>query len=569
MSQRTAVVEKLRRPCVLLGDAELRLYADYQDREMCKSIPGWRWEPALKCWAYPVRPETLEQIVFALPGASVEPEARRAVLEVAEREVVAARMKLAGWDDAEPVEPMPLRTKPFQHQVAGFNVAMNIPASGLFMEQGTGKTLTAIAVAGRRFLRGEVRKLLVVAPSSVVPVWPKEFAIHAGFPHEVKALEGPVAKRKAALAEWPADEGRLQVAVTNYEATWRFEADLAKWRPDMIVCDESQRIKTPGARQSKAMHRLGQRAMYRMVLTGTPVTQGPLDFYSQYKFLDQSIFGRSYYAFRARYAIMGGFENRQVVGFRKLPELIRKAHAIAFRVTKAEALDLPPVVEQELYCDLEPKATRLYKQIQKESVAELEGERTVTAANVLTRLLRLSQVTGGFLGDDEGDLSQVSTAKMELFAEALDDILGAGKKVVVFARFVPEIRAIRKYLEGSGIDYAWIAGEVKQAERGEMVRRFQEDGSCRVFIAQIQTAGLGITLHAADTAIFYSLDYSYANLDQAMARLHRIGQVNKVTNIFLLARGTVDEKVRRILAGKQDVARAVVDGWREFFKGEM
>ena len=119
------------------------------------------------------------------------------------------------------------------------------------------------------------------------------------------------------------------------------EEALANWNPDMIICDESQRIKTPGAKQSKAMHRLGKRAKYKLTLTGTPVTQGPLDFFSQYKFLDPSIFGNSYYAFRARYAVMGGYERKQVVGYNNLPELIRKAHSIAFRVTKEEALDLP------------------------------------------------------------------------------------------------------------------------------------------------------------------------------------------------------------------------------------
>jgi len=280
------------------------------------------------------------------------------------------------------------------------------------------------------------------------------------------------------LSSWPPVPGKLQVAVVNYEATWRMEETLARWKPDMIICDESQRIKTPSAKQSKTMHRLGRLAKYRLILTGTPVSQGPLDFFSQYKFLDPSIFGNSYYAFRARYAIMGGFENRQIIGYKNLPELIRKAHSIAFRVTKEEALDLPPFTDQVLYCELERKAMSIYTQLKKESVAELSAEKVLTATNVLSRLLRLSQLTGGYLGDGEGGIEEVSRAKMNLLDETLDDLLGAGKKVIVFARFLPEIAAIRKLLEKKGILYEWIAGEVKMEERGEAVRRFQEDVNC-------------------------------------------------------------------------------------------
>ncbi|MBW2560470.1 MAG: DEAD/DEAH box helicase, partial [Deltaproteobacteria bacterium] len=403
-------------------------------------------------------------------------------------------------------------------------------------------------------------------PSSVVPVWPAEFKLHADFPHDIRPLEGPVTKRVEILEQWEPDPDRLQVAVVNYEATWRMEQALVTWKPDMIICDESQRIKTSSTRQSKAMHCLGRIAKYRLILTGTPITQGPLDLFSQYKFLDPAIFGNSYYAFRARYAIMGGYENRQVIGYKNLPELIQKAHQVAFRVTKAEALDLPEYTDQVLYCDLERKANALYQQLAKESVAELSEEKVLTVANVLTRLLRLSQVTGGFLGDGEGEIYQVSRSKLKLLEEILDDLLDAGKKAVIFARFLPEIRAIKKLLDKKGVGYAWITGEVKQEARGDEVRWFQEDPECRVFVAQIQTAGLGITLTAADTAIFYSLDFSYANLDQAKARLHRIGQRNAVTNIYLLARGTVDEKIFAVLQEKKSVADMIVDGWRDFFE---
>lgn len=400
-----------------------------------------------------------------------------------------------------------------------------------------------------------------MAPASVTPVWETEFAIHAAYPVEARVMEGTIAKRAEELLAWPEPEDKVQVSIWNYEAFWRAEDAIRKWRPDMLILDEVQKCKTPSTQQSKAAARLGKICRYRLGLTGTPVTQSPLDLFGEYRAIAPTIFGNSYYTFRARYAILGGYSGREVVAYQNLPELIRKAHSIAFRVTKAEALDLPEQIDQTLYCDLEPKAMRLYRQLQRESVVQLSEERVITAANILARLLRLSQIAGGFL-----DGALVSSAKLALLEEVLDDLLAAGKKVVVFARFLPEIAAIRKLLEKQRIGYAWITGEVPMAARGEEVRRFQEDPDCWVFVAQIQTAGLGITLTAADTAVFYSLDYSYANLAQAKARLHRISQRNAVTYLHLVARGTVDEKVLAILQTKKSVADVVVDGWREFLE---
>jgi len=194
---------------------------------------------------------------------------------------------------------------------------------------------------------------------------------------------------------------------------------------------------------------------------------------------------------------------------------------------------------------------------------ELESGEVVRAANVLSRLLRLSQITGGYMQDEQGKVVCISEAKTKLLEETLDDLLDAGKKVVIVARFIPEIKAMRKILESKNIDYAWIAGEVK--DRGEQVRRFQEDENYRVFIAQIQTGSLGITLTAANTEIFYSQSYSYADYDQARARIHRITQVNKCTYIHLVARNTIDEKVLEILQQKKSVADMIIDNWREYF----
>jgi SNF2 family DNA or RNA helicase len=189
-----------------------------------------------------------------------------------------------------------------------------------------------------------------------------------------------------------------------------------------------------------------------MILTGTPITNNPLDFYSQYRFLDESIFGASFYSFRARYAIIGGYGNQQIVGYRNMAELVEKAHSIAFRVRLEDAVDLPPYIDETRFVVLEPKAKAIYDAIDKESYAELMiGE--VTTRNVLTRLLRLSQCTGGFIRPDADDKAQaVSATKLEALEDVIDECMEQGKKVVIFARFIPEIEAIERLLRSKKIE---------------------------------------------------------------------------------------------------------------------
>lgn len=188
---------------------------------------------------------------------------------------------------------------------------------GFLFEMGCGKTLTSIAVAGAGYKLGRLKRVLIVAPTSVCAVWPKEFQEYADFPYTIRTLLGTKAQRLKELDDlekWPFPA--LQVAVINYESTWRdgiFER-LQQFNADLIICDESQRIKTHDAAQSKAMHRLGDQARYKLILSGTPVQNDAMDIFSQYRFLDPTIFGQNYYTFRNRYAVMGGFNKKQVVG---------------------------------------------------------------------------------------------------------------------------------------------------------------------------------------------------------------------------------------------------------------
>ena len=401
--------------------------------------------------------------------------------------------------------------------------------------------------------------MLIVAPLSILSVWEAEFAQFAAFDYALAVLTGDGAKKADTLRHM--NGTALQVAVVNYESAWRMERELSAWGPDLIVCDEGHKIKTHNISASKAMHRLGAKAGYRLLLTGTLITNKAIDVFSPYKFLNPTIFGTSFYAFRSRYFDMVGYGNHTPVLKKSMEaELSARLHSIAYRAAKADCLDLPETTDVVRQVELEPAARKIYRSLVKESFAELaSGE--VTAPNVLTRLLRLSQLTGGFLGNDENAaVQQISSAKLSAMEDILDSAVAEGQKLVIIARFLPEIRAICKELDGRGLRYACITGEVQ--DRAAQVAQFQNDPDVPVFVGQIATAGLGLTLTAASTMVFYSLDYSMSNYEQAKARIHRVGQRNPCTYIHLIAKGTVDEKVLTALRNKADLAKATVAACR-------
>lgn len=423
---------------------------------------------------------------------------------------------------------------------------------------------------GAAYQMGAIKKVLIVAPTSVCSVWPKEFDEYADFRYNVAVLLGEKQKRLATLRSLDAFPFKaLRVAVINYESTWReglYEA-LQEWAPDMVIADESQRIKEPSAKQSKALHRLGDIAKYKLILSGTPIQNNAIDLFSQYRFLDPTVFGTNFYAFRSRYAIMGGFDRRQIVGYKDLDKLIQKEHSIAYRVTKDEALDLPEQTFLNRYIPLEGAAKNLYDRIKRDSFAELENGGQITAPTVLTKLLRLQQFTGGFIQADEGTRPElVFKGKIDALGDILDDyVIDAGKKLVIFCRFRPEIDLIGEALKKRRIKYAAIFGDIKIEDRGPIVADFQNNPETKVFLAQIDTAGLGITLTAADTCVYYSVNFNYAAYSQSLARIHRIGQRNACTYIHLVVEKSIDETVLKALARKEDLAKTVVDDWRQYF----
>jgi SNF2 family DNA or RNA helicase len=437
---------------------------------------------------------------------------------------------------------------------------------------GCGKTLTAIAIMGAGYRMKKIERVLIIAPTSVVAVWPKELEDYADFRYTCRTMLGDKATRLKQMQDLIAFKlPALKVAAINYESTWRegiFEA-LQEYDADMIICDESQRIKTHDAEQSKAIHKLGDAARHKLILSGTPVQNNAIDIWSQYRFLDSTVFGRNFYAFKNHYCKMGGFGNKQIVGYKDLDDLIQKEHSIAFRITKEEAIDLPEQTFMTRKVQFDKKERQLYDRIRRDSFAELENGGQITATTVLTKLLRLQQLCGGFLVDDTATKPQlVSRAKLDALSDIIQDyVIEGGRKLVIFARFIAEVDSIielgEKLLGRQGKSLVAIYGAIPKEQRGAIVDQFQKDPDTVLFVGQIDTAGTGITLTAADTCVYYSKNFNYATYSQSLSRIHRIGQKNRCVYIDLEVEKTVDETISKSLTKKEDLAKTIVDSWRD------
>tara|TARA_R110000824_G_scaffold101555_2_gene241190 strand:- start:1017 stop:2714 length:1698 start_codon:yes stop_codon:yes gene_type:complete len=449
-------------------------------------------------------------------------------------------------------------TKPFEHQRKAFYMSRDKKSFALLMEQGTGKTKVIIDNAAYLYGKGEITALIVIAPNGVHRNWiNSEIPIHMPKWCLHKSVFYTAGMNKKRTEEYNSVIGAsdcLKIFSFNVEAFTSIKAiefmqKALLSNKVMLVVDESSRIKRPGAKRTKIITKFGKQAEYLRIMTGTPVTKGPEDVYSQFKFLDHKILGYdSFYSFRARYCTMGGFENRQIISYQNIDELTRNIEGHSFRVLKKDCLDLPDKIYQRHYVEMSAKQIKIYKNMKESFVAELEGQ-VVNAPEAITRLLRLQQITCGWFPTENG-VEPIENKNLRL--EALKEILGdINSKVIIWARFKADLKAIEAALGDLAVSYH---GEVSNDDREAAVYRFQNDDSIRYFIGQPQSGGIGLTLTAADYVVYYSNSFDLEIRMQSEDRCHRIGTKNNVTYIDIEARKTIDSKIIKALREKKSLA---------------
>ena len=453
------------------------------------------------------------------------------------------------------------KTRPFDHQRKAFYLSRDKKNFALLMEQGTGKTKVIIDNAAYLYGNGKITALVVIAPNGVHRNWlDRELPAHMPDWCKYKSIHyysGMDKKHKQKFNDLLGETEVLKVFAFNVEAfvskvALSYMTKILISNKPFLVVDESSRIKSPSAKRTKEITKFSRYAKYKRILTGTPITKGPQDVYSQFKFLDSNILGYdSYYSFRSRYCIMGGYENRQIVSYRNMPELTRNIEGHSFRVLKSECLDLPKKIYQRHYVEMSKKQATLYKQMKKQCMAELNGE-VINAPETITRMLRMQQILCGWF---PAETNAVPIDPKNPRIEALKEILASiSSKAIIWARFKADIRAIEAVLGDEAVSYY---GDVKSDDRTKAVDLFQNDPKIKFFIGQPQSGGIGLTLTAAEYAIYYSNSFDLESRLQSEDRCHRIGTKTNVTYIDIETPKTIDTQIIKALRNKKNLADIV------------
>jgi SNF2 family DNA or RNA helicase len=486
---------------------------------------------------------------------------------------------------------IPFMFEPYKHQIAMTEFGLVHPCCAFFSEMGTGKTKACIDLIRNRAIQNGVKKVLIIAPKSILGNWKREIEINTGnsLNVEIRILDGSKWERVQLLLK-PIE--RLCFYIINYEGARILKDELVRIGFDFVVCDESTRIKDIRAARTKACVQIGKRAKYKLLLSGMPIVQNILDIHSQYLFLDSSILGWSFVAFRNKYfsPVLLCCPQKHAVYQKKsiekdkfycykcnkwyqnneskvwkwecktemLQELTNKIYEHAIRFRKVDCIDLPEQVYETREIFLNDEEIEIYKEMDKLLHTEIDGKE-VSASIILTKLIRLAQITSGFAKDENGIEREIKNpSKLQELEDLLDET--AGEKIIIWCNFVHNIQMIAELLNKKNISYVTFFGDTK--DRDAVIQKFETDSSCRVFVGNPQTGGLGINLVSASIVVYFSQGFSLESRIQSESRTHRLGQTKKVTYVDLVANKTIDEYIIQALRNKKSVADCVIEGWR-------
>lgn len=464
--------------------------------------------------------------------------------------------------------------EPWPHQRSAIDWIRERKSSYLHLTMGAGKSRCVVTAADEC----HAGTVLIVAPKSVVAaVWPNQF--HTWSPRSWRvapatALGKSVSARLKGIIK-KFDQARYDrapvVVVINYAMllSREFTAWAKKIQWDLIVFDEAQKLKSAAGKTSKAAARLTAGPARIVMLSGTPMPHSPMDVFAQFRALDPEVFGKSFVSFRARYAQMGGYKAKQVVGYQRQAEMADKMARVMFSPPDdAVKLNLPEARHEIVHVDLDLKARRLYDALANDLEAAIDEGR-INAQNGLVRLLRMQQLCSGLAvvepeetvhGLSEEQLANLLKAP-EIREEhevciakktALTDLLeSTDEPIVVFGQFRQDIRVSRQAAAAAGTTIAELSGEANELaawQRGER----------RVLVVQIASGAEGIDLTRSRLCVYLSTGFNLGLYLQSLARVHRPGQSKAVTYYHIHARETIDEIVWKVLHRREELVAGVL-----------
>lgn len=459
------------------------------------------------------------------------------------------------------------KTECYEHQLEGFNYGMSHERWLLGDEQGLGKTKQAIDIAvARKQSENFTHCLIICGKNNLKWNWRNEIQIHS---NEKSHILGQRVRKKTGEIYIGSNKDKLSdiqnldnidayFIITNVETLRDSDitAEIESWLHDsdgiqMVIADEVHAMKNPASQQGKAFIKLD--ADVRIAMTGTPMMNTPLDLYIILRWLgyEKHAFG----AFKRHYAVFGGYGGYEIVGYRYLDELEEQLQSIMLRRLKDEVLDLPEKTYIEDYVDMLPKQAILYKEVKNEISANVD--QIEMSPNPLAMMIRLRQTTGcpSILSS-----SVTQSAKLDRMEEIIDDTIANKRKLIIFSNWTSITDAVEQRLQEKNINYAIITGNTSDSERPKMVDKFQNDPDCKVIVGTTGAMGTGLTLTAASTMILLDEPWSMALREQAVDRAHRIGQKNNLTVYTIMCKGTIDERIHKLVYDKGAMSDWIVDG---------
>lgn len=470
------------------------------------------------------------------------------------------------------------KTKPYEHQKAEWNLSKDLPVRGLYWEMGTGKTKPILDTAAHLEEAGEINGLIVLAPNGVHRNWAvDEIPLH---------LPNELAERQR-MHLWQTSKANTRYHTDAAENVLKYKGfssllmsydsimtdkgrEYAKAfltsRRCLYILDESPRIKTPKAKRTQRVLASGFYAPYRRILTGTLVDDKPFDVYTQIKFLDPTAWNEygisNYTVFKAMFGVWekGYARDREypvLVSYRNMKLLGEIVAKYGSRILKEDVLDLPPKSYTKRYFELSPEQKRVYVRLKKDFEVLLQSGEMLSTKLAITRLLRLQQVTSGYLpSDDDENLKPIDGVNPRLNA-LLSCVEEAGsQQIIIWAKYRNDITVILRALKDAGISAVRYDGECNDDQMAHSIDSFKA-GKAQVFVANPAKGGEGITLTNARLMIYYNNYFKLSYRLQSEDRFHRIGQKRKTTIIDLAAEHTVDEHIIRTLRDKKQLASVV------------
>lgn len=453
--------------------------------------------------------------------------------------------------------------EPWDHQLKTMAYLKANKGGFALLGMGTGKTKVTIDI-----LQNDpaCKCVLVVCPKNIMGVWRSQFTDHAVNCDQVFEIfwEYPKSWSVAKISDYLREQirialmlGKIPVMVINYDSVWRKDMLNMIMEQDWshIVLDESHRIKSYNGEASKGMWKVGDhfrgKAMLLM-LTGTVMPHSPVDIWSQFRFFNPLVFGKSYVGFRNRFCVTSQYNPGQVVGFINQDDMNKLLYQHAIRYGR-DVVKLPDATHTFIKVDLEREARKVYESLKEELWAELESG-TITVSNALVKGLRLCQITGGCAKDDLGNISVVSHAKEKALEELLED-MDLDEPVVIFARFIHDMDVIRSVCMRVGRTVSELSGRMKQLQEWQ-------DGKTNCLVVHPKCGAEGVTFVRARYNVIYSLGFEGGTYKQLISRSHRHGQTRDVTFYHLQCKDSMDEVIYRALQAKDNITEDVLSELR-------